>query len=32
MNERDKYHQLYDRLLDEVKRLHELIKTAYVRG
>lgn len=32
MNERDKYHQLYDRLLDEVKRLHELIKVGIRQG
>lgn len=32
MNERDKYHQLYDRLLDEVKRLHELIKIGIRQG
>lgn len=32
MNERGKYHQLYDRLLDEVKRLHELIKVGIRQG
>ena len=32
MNERDKYHQLYDSLLDEVKRLHELIKVGIRQG
>lgn len=32
MNERDKYHQLYDRLLDEVTRLHELIKVGIRQG
>lgn len=32
MNERDKYHQLYARLLDEVTRLHELIKVGIRQG
>lgn len=32
MNERDKYHQLYDRLLDEVKLLHERIKVGIRQG
>lgn len=32
MNERDKYHQLYDKLLDEVTLLHERIKVGIRQG